>query len=308
MKGMKMTDEQLPDFPEFTEIKAEHKNKLEEYLSIFEPEISEFNFTEMFMWRKIRKTKISMLNGNLCVSLEKNGERLFYRPFGKRDIEKTAGQLLEWGWRELGECGVFGFTEEELVKTGITDKKYEINSDRAESDYIYRAKDLIELGGRKYDGKRNHIKKFEKTYSAEMEEITRENLQECVMFQKKWYEERDDGGDASLALEHQAVNEALADFEKLSVFGALLRLKKKVIGYTLADRLNKDTVLIIAEKADHEYKGIYQALNNRFCRDFLGGYEFVNREQDTGKKGIRKAKLSYHPAEIRKKYCIKIKK
>ena len=247
-------DKNIPVFPVFEKIETEHRNIFDEYLGPMEPAVSEFNFTEIFMWRKIR---FSILNGSLCIMLEKNKKKFFYRPLGRRDTEKTVRELLEWGCKELGDCSVYGFLEEELPVLGITDKNYDISSDRADSDYLYRASDLIELVGRKYDGKRNHIKRFEEEYEVQMEEISPGNARECLAFQRKWYEMRGCEDDMSLAYENCAVIEVFENFENLPVFGALMRFKKEIIGYTLADKLNDKTAIIIAEKADYNLSLIH---------------------------------------------------
>jgi len=101
--------------------------------------------------------------------------------------------------------------------------------------------------------------------------------------------------------------EVLKNFSSLSCIGGLLRIDGKVQGITVASRLNDSTALVHIEKANASYKGIYQVINNVFVNEMLGEFAFVNREQDVGVEGLRKAKLSYYPHHMVEKHMISLK-
>jgi len=184
-----------------------------------------------------------------------------------------------------------------------------IVEDRENWDYVYLRDDLVNLAGRKYDGKRNQIKKFKNTYPGfEFIAIEGKVIKECIDFQKKWCDMKPCKDDISLINENTAVMEILKNYEKLPVTGAMLKIDGAVHGFTIAGELNPETAVVHIEKANHEFKGIYQAINQMFCEEFLGKFKFINREQDLGNEGLRKAKMSYYPHHMVEKYIIRTNK
>jgi len=101
--------------------------------------------------------------------------------------------------------------------------------------------------------------------------------------------------------------EMLTNFGKLSAIGGVLKIDGQVEGFTIAGELNSNTVVVYVEKANHDFKGIYQALNNLFVKKSLIKYTYINREQDVGDEGLRKAKLSYRPVFLVEKKLIRLK-
>ena len=201
---------------------------------------------------------------------------------------------------------VLAFPDNELKK--IRNKeKFIITDDRDNADYVYLVKDLIELKGRKYDGKRNLIRKFNKLYKYEFVELKKKMIYECVEFQKRWIKLKNCKNDPNFIKENNAALEILNNYSSLPLTGAVLKIFGKVEGYTIASQINKDMVGVIIEKANPEYKGIYQVINNLFCKEFLYKYRYVNRQQDTGDPGLRKAKLSYNPKRLIIKYQVSLR-
>ncbi|HDQ25661.1 MAG TPA: DUF2156 domain-containing protein [bacterium] len=295
---MKLKD--LPWFPVFGPLGLEHRGIIEEYFRGRRAEASELNFTEMFMWRKIRNTSICRIGESMVIKAEKDGRLFFYYPPLGIDAAAVVEKLLETD----DSAAVYGLTAEEAGVLGLPAEKYSIEADRKNFDYVYPADGLRVLAGRKYDGKRNHLKKFE-VLNYSFEAINGDNIREAVAFQEKWCADRLCDDDMSLQDESSAICELLGNFEELSAFGALLRVEGVVQGYTVADRLNEDTAVVMVEKANPGIRGIYQGLNRGFVEKFLGGFRFINREQDNGNEGLRKAKMSYHPVKFVEKTVIK---
>jgi len=79
---------------------------------------------------------------------------------------------------------------------------------------------------------------------------------------------------------------------------------EKMIAYTIAEALDDTTVVIHFEKGCPNFKGVYQAINQVFLAQCCQGFQIVNREQDLGDEGLRKAKLSYNPVAFLKKYRV----
>jgi len=288
-------------YVDFEPLELKHKKILDEYFKLNRVEVSEFNFTEMFIWRKLRNTKIGFINENICIATEKTTGKIFYKPFGNKKIKETIKFIFDNKLCDL----IYGYTESEIKELNLDDE-YIVEKDRDNFDYVYLTQDLINLKGRKYDGKRNHIKRF-KQLNYKIVEITKDMLEGIKNFQKKWCEDRLCDEDLSLKDESVAVNELLNNFENLSVFGAALFIDNNIEGYTIATELNSETSVIIIEKANPQIKGIYQGLNQLFAEQFLHKYKYINREQDMGNEGLRRAKMSYYPYCFIEKTVIKKK-
>jgi hypothetical protein len=176
--------------------------------------------------------------------------------------------------------------------------------DRAQSDYIYLTEDLIKLEGRKYHRKRNHIKQFKEKYSYQYIPLTSEWISECLRLETEWCDLRHCEAIPGLLNESIAIKEAFTHFEELGLKGGAILINGKVEAFTLGDPLNPETVVIHIEKANPAYEGLYSLINQAFLENEWSGYTYVNREQDLGEEGLRKAKESYFPNHMINKYTI----
>ncbi|MCE5299666.1 MAG: phosphatidylglycerol lysyltransferase domain-containing protein [Spirochaetia bacterium] len=298
----------LNDFPYFTPISAAHLQAFSAYFRNNPAEISEFAFAEMFAWRAVRNTSVAMLDGGICVLLEKNGKWCFYPPFGAADNVAAISKMARYLKDEKGDGYIYGLTEQEAVGAAAADGSLEYAEDTDNADYVYAASDLISLAGRKYDGKRNHLNRFMENYSHTFEPITPEILPQVKDFQEKWCQARSCADDLSLANEGRAVMEVLDNYGVLPVTGAALVVDGVVQAFSIASELNPEMAVVLFEKANPEFKGIYQAINNLFCSRMLSKYKWINREQDGGAEGLRRAKQSYYPVRMIRKFNLKLKK
>ena len=99
-------------------------------------------------------------------------------------------------------------------------------------------------------------------------------------------------------MERSALKKALDHYEELDMEGLLLLDGDTVLAFTMASFLSEDTVDVHFEKANTDAEGAYTAINCLFARYLRSKYphiRFLNREDDMGLEGLRKAKLSYLP-------------
>ena len=136
--------------------------------------------------------------------------------------------------------------------------------------------------------------------------ITERDYDDCIYFLTEQYNIKDTA-DHSFIAEQFAINTYFSHFRELGLAGGIIRTEGKIIALTLGERLNSDTFCVHIEKADTAYAGIYAGINNLFVRSSMDGMKYVNREEDLGIEGLRKAKLSYHPAFILRKYTVTFK-
>ncbi len=173
-------------------------------------------------------------------------------------------------------------------------------------DYVYSIPELIELKGNKFHKKKNLLHQFEKSNIFEYTPMQADCVEEVLDMQAEWHGWQEHPSEALVA-ENQAISRVLKNFDRLgSLMGGTIRVAGKVIAYTVGESLSKDTMVIHFEKGDTRFKGIYQAINKHFLAAQEDRFALVNREQDLGDEGLRKAKLSYNPVQFMQKYDVEL--
>ncbi len=172
-------------------------------------------------------------------------------------------------------------------------------------DYIYLSEDLATLAGKKFHAKRNHISKFYRTYTnTRFESIDSSNIKDALEVVHGWCNEN--GIFEADNAELKAIYEAFENMESFKMNGAVLYDEDKPIAMTLGSEISQNVYDINFEKALREYDGVYAVINNEFAKT-LTKYKYINREEDMGLEGLRKAKLSYNPVIILDRYNAKLK-
>lgn len=279
-------------------------------------ENAHYNFTNLFMWRKAYNIQWTVQGAFLCVKAqwqgegEGAGEHFFLPPFGPEEgLADIIEQLLEHARENnfpFRLQGVEKYRVDELEK--IKPDYFECTADRDEFDYIYLTKDLIELKGRKFHSKKNHVNGFRKTYrDYKYVPLTAEMTEECIAFMVEWCTERGCIKGDSIDCERKAITEAMNHFTVLDFKGGAIYIDGKMAAFTYGEVGNDDTVVIHVEKGHAAYKGIYGVINQEFCAHEWPHMTYVNREEDMGIEGLRKAKESYNPVKMIEKYFVTIK-
>jgi len=300
----------------FTEITLEHKGLLDTYFKSYDPETSELTFTNLFMWRHCNKYSFIEESGFLCIIANPaEGQLYAFFPipgngasFDKDGINglKSAFGAISAHFKDTGKRLVFGrVTEKECsIFKEIRDDISDIIPDRNNSDYLYKCEDLRMLAGKRFDGKRNHISRFKKENEYKYVRIEKDILPECANIMDKWCSLRNCSEDNSLYCERTAVNELLSNYDTLGCIGAAIEVNGNFEAFTIGEMLNWNTAVIHVEKANSSINGLYAAINQEFCANEWQDAIYINREQDLGIEGIRKAKLSYNPVALISKYTV----
>lgn len=282
---------------EFRKITLEDKPLLDEILKNAKEVSCENTFVNLYVWQDAYDTEIAFKNGNLFI---RHGES--YRlPIGG-DLEEGLKEIfsisdtLPTFWNPINEA--FSTLPKWFAE------KYDIIPNRDSFDYIYRQKDLANLEGKKYHSKRNHISAFSKKYDWRYETITSENIDKIIACADTWYSENAERLDEFALVEKQGLQTVLQNLELFSVRGGAIFIDDKAIAFTLGTPINNKVFDIFAEKALPEFATAYTVINNCFAKE-LGNFKYINREDDMGLEGLRRAKLSYQPAVILEKYIFK---
>lgn len=262
---------------------------------------SEYAFGTLFLWRDTFFARVCPAGHYTFFSYgEKN--HIYKSPVSKGNFAEIIQALFADAKERNIPFRMWGATREEVdLLEGAFPGRFHFRADRNNADYIYRAGDLIRLSGRKYHGKRNHVAQFERNYDWSYEDLSPENLEECRSISHSWNEENPETDNNG---ENKAIVRALEHFKALHLGGGLIRVKGRPVAFTIGEEINPKAYLIHFEKALDGYIGLYAEINREYAKRHLENYEYINREEDMGIEGLRKAKLSYHPAFLLDKYYV----
>ncbi|MBU2540344.1 MAG: DUF2156 domain-containing protein [Candidatus Omnitrophica bacterium] len=289
----------LSTFPDERGIKLEDKQTFDALFRQLQPEISEFSFTNLFCWQEAYSLAISRLDDFLIISSKQDDDVLFFAPLGNGDLKGIVRVCL----KQVPGARVFRVPAS-LALLFSNEAGFKIKEDRDNYDYIYRRVDLVELKGKKYDAKRNFIRRFINTYKPVLRKMSEADIENCLKFQEEWCDYRSCGNDAGLMREKEAIREMLSNFEALQLSGVVIEINAKLEAFSLGEKLNDTTFVVHAEKGNGKFVGIYQAINNFFASSIPESFSFINREQDLGLMNLRKAKTSYQPHTFIKKFIV----
>ena len=288
---------------DFRSITLEDKPLLESFLQNSKEVSCENTFVNLYVWQKAYNNKIAVLGDTLFIRYGEKGDESYRLPIGG-DLEKGLKAIIE-------HCGGFPVFWNPINENFSRlpkwfTEKYDILPTRDGFDYIYLTTDLAELSGKKYHSKRNHISAFSKKYDWSYEEITTENSEKIMECAKEWYSQNADRLDRFALCEQEGINTVLQNLESLEITGGAIFIDEKAVAFTLGTPINKNIFDIFAEKALPPFSGAYAVINNEFAKR-LTAYKYLNREDDMGLEGLRRAKLSYRPNVILEKYSFKPK-
>ncbi len=262
----------------------------------------EYCFGNIYMWSQIYNNKICNDNG-IFVSVDLTDEPVFCYPIGIGDKKATIERLIEHSKNLGGALEFFGVTDRDKEELEcLFPNQFEITETREYFDYVYKTEDLANLVGRKYHSKKNHISYFEKNFDWKYEPITPENIEQCLLLNEHWERLNREKNPEEISQEHLAIKIALDSFFDLGLEGGVLTIQNEIVAFTFGERLNENTFCTHVEKAYGNIRGAYQMINRQLARQLLSRYEFINREDDTGSEGLRRAKLSYNPHRLVTKY------
>lgn len=291
-----------PNYPQFTPLDLGHKPFFDAAFKDYPPEISEFTFTNLFSWRQAYGYKVSLLNGLIILRVDAGKSVCFLQPIGQGDFVGAIKQILH------DVNGEFCRIPENFARLFKDDGSFKVEEDRNNSDYLYFSTDLINLAGRKYDGKRNQIKKFKSEYEYSYADIKGADARQVLEFEEAWCSIKGCDIVEGLNNERQAIREIVEHFGEFKLYSGIIRLKNKICALAIAEALNPETLVMHILKADPAILGLYQVMLNDFLRVNVGGFKYVNLEQDLGIPGLRASKQSYQPIRLIKKYTISLKR
>ena len=293
-------------------ITSEARPILEEYLRGFEYGTSGLSFTSLYMWRNINNFSWQIIGDYLCIAglshLETDTEEPFlFPPLTKTGTydSKALNETIKEA-KKIFQSKGYKFSIRlmpapmiEIIKTACPGE-LEFFDDRPNYDYLYRKQDLIELKGREYHSKKNHLNYFLNNYKYQYVTLTSDMAETAMQFIREFNERKHlpEHEMELLRMEERAMVDVFDNLEAVGYLAAAIIIDGKIEALSIGGTLNDNTITVHVEKANIDYRGLYQLINNEFCRHTADNIEFINREEDMGIPGLRKAKLSYKPVEL----------
>ena len=252
----------------------------------------DLSFLNLFAWQPVYKTQVCFDQKMMFIRYMQNEHPLYAFPAGCGSQKEALARLIELEGKQLRLY--MGQEDLELMQH-LYPEQFEVSEYRDAEDYVYLRSDLADLKGKKYNGKRNHINKFRSLYpDYQVQKVDSSCISDCLRVFEQWSAARDGEDD------RVAVLRACEHFEFLQCEGILIYVDDNPVAFTIGTRRSPDMFITHFEKCIPGFETCYSVINNEFAKRLDGQY--INREDDVGLEGLRKAKLSYHPAFLLKKY------
>lgn len=292
------------------------EERLQKYSTLRPTYISERQFINQFIWKEYYKTQYYANNQYLVYVTEKDKLKIPMMPFCKfEDIKIVFKELKDYWNNELKIPLDMILIDkpfiEELKTIPGFEEEFQIIDDRDSYDYLYDADELRNLRGKRFHKKKNHLNRFLRTYEGHYEyrTITCHHMSEINTFYQKWISHRDfEDSKDTMSYEDRGVRDVFQNcFDVNCKFGGVYidgELEAFSIG-TYDPSI--ECVFIHTEKANTQVTGLYNFINQQFLINEFPDAKVVNREDDLGQEGLRRAKTSYRPIRLEEKYHIKQK-
>ena len=294
---------------DFQRLTPDDRQQYQSLLFADNPRGCEYSFANINLWGRQR---IAFLHGRGILFSQYDRVSLYPFPVGTADVKPALDAIIADAAKRGIPCRLSSMNQEDCrTVESLYPGKFQFHTDRDHFDYVYAIDDLAELSGKRYQSKRNFANRFASNYPhcqiLPMDESTLPAVQTML---EQWFSQRMAiAPDSDFVLEKVALNRAFANMEALGLEGLAVMVDGKCIAMTMGSPLSGNTFDIHFEKALDGYDGAYAFINRSFARHLRDKYpslQYLNREDDMGIPGLRKAKLSYHPHHLVEKYWARL--
>lgn len=289
---------------EFKKISIDDKKIFDKYRSVDKTNCSESSFATLFIWNEYYNLETAENGEFFFIRFNKKGKPAeYFYPIGNGNIEKAIHLLDEYA-KSRNEKLNFGLVSKENAQKlkMMLGSGFEFAQNRNCADYIYLSEKLIALSGRKLHSKKNHYNYFVENYNYTYTPVEdAELLNKCAQKAYAWVLAKEKNKNS---FEIGAMRAYFENYGALKQKGAVITVDGEIVAMSFGEKINDDCALIQIELADESYRGAYQAINKLFCEKEWKDCTYINREEDMGIEGLRRAKESYMPVELAEKYFI----
>ena len=274
--------------------------EIRDYFKYADKHMSLAQFSTTYLWRHSTGLLYDIQDDFLYL-FEKNYNYAAPLPLGNGDIFKALEKVKEFKQSVCGNNLVYCIGED---KVKLFEDKYQVSELNDFFEYVYLTEDLINLSGRKFHGKRNHLNQFVSNNEYMYERITASDIPLVMNLMDQWSRKKEHS--VNLDVEKKAIYEILnydigADYRA----GAILT-DNQVVAFAIGEQISDDMACVYFEKADTDIKGSYTVINNEFVKNEFSHLLYINRQEDLGISGLKKAKESYNPVFKVKNYFMKL--
>lgn len=293
----------------FKDITLQDRDTITGYTQSSNRRNCDLSFSNLCCWRFLYDTQFAEIGGFIVFKFWAHNKLAYMMPVGQGNLKKVIKLMVKDAKKE-GEpfvmLGVSSEMREELEE--IMPHTFAYTIERNYADYIYLKENLANLPGRKFQQKRNFVNRFLKAHNDyEFVPITTpEHIEACIYFEGEWCKQNECDKHEGTGNERQAIIYGLTHFEELGLMGGMLYAEGKIVAFTYGMPINGDTFGTHVEKADSRIEGAYAMINREFANYVPDQFTYINREEDLGIPGLRKAKLSYNPTIILDKYIVSL--
>lgn len=300
----------------FKKIELADKKILDPYFNKIDCNLLNYSFEIQFIYRNFVNFEYAFFEEFLLVKVNFDNHEKFLYPIGEGDISRAFDAISEYALKRFDKFSFFQFCENRsktLLQWAENFKtrekiRYDFLPARSEFEYIYKSEDLATLNGHQLKKKRNLVNQFLKLYVYEIETITSGKLDDIRKFDAQWNEFKNIDSKSRLVIENKVLEEVFRYYDELNLQGIMLKVEGEIVAFAIGCPLHDDTFLILFEKANVKYKGVYAMINQSFAKIIAENYTYINREEDCGYASLRKAKLSYAPVKMNEVYYLTIQK
>lgn len=298
---------------DFKPVVAEDIEKLKPFYGLRPNKACDSVFLDCFLWKDYYHVECTVSEDRAALWLmERDGQVSTAMPMCREeDLPYFFHQLEAYFAEVLHKPFYIALADEEAVQyLGLDPKEYEVEEQVDLKDYLYDGEAMRTLAGKKLHKKKNHLNAFKREYEGRYEyrRLCCSDRHEVWEFMERWRQKKADADALEDSLEYEVagIHEILKNCSSLSVRMAAVYVDGQMEAFTIGSLNERENMAVIhIEKANPDIKGLYQFINQQFLVHEFPDVALVNREDDVGMEGLRKAKMSYNPIGFARKYMVR---
>lgn len=297
---------------QFKALELDDRDLFMKYLGDYNFNTYEYSFLNLYLWKEYCNVEYTLFNEALIIKKTEEGKgTVFMQPIGysKDNLKDIISELIEYKRNNSNMKVLFSDIEEPFLEElkQIYGEELQYFQDVKNFDYIYETEKLIKLNGDKLRKRKSQYNHFVSSYQYSIEDISGDKvINDCISFAEEWF--KGQPSNHQLICELNGIKNIIHNLKPLNGLGMAVYVNDVIAGFTIGEIVNKDMAIIHIEKGDTIYNGIYAFINRTFAELYLKDVKHINREEDIGIPGLRRAKLAYDPIKLEKKYLVDIRR